>query len=73
MMIHCRFKNPEAWDAYKRDLRAGQIFAPIKRGFHTFLLQTIAGMGCGVEFRQGPRKDRTFLDDLTSTSVMDRT
>jgi hypothetical protein len=72
MMIHCRFKNPEAWDAYKRDLRAGKIFVPIRRDFHTFLRQTIARIGHGVEFKQYPRKDCTFLDGLTSTSVMDR-
>ncbi len=72
MMIHCRFKNPDAWNAYKRELRAGRIFVPIGRDFHTFIRQTIVGMGRGVPFRQGPRKDRTILDDLTSTFVMDR-
>jgi hypothetical protein len=72
MMIHCRFKNPEAWDTYKRDIRAGWIFIPIGRDFHTFLRQTIADMGRGVMGRQTLPKDRTFLDDLTATSVLER-
>jgi hypothetical protein len=72
MMIHCRFKNPGAWADYKAAVRDG-CFAAVGRDFYTFLRQTIDAKGRGVEFKALPHKDRTFLDDLTSMSVMSRT
>ncbi|MFZ3327742.1 MAG: hypothetical protein WA231_18480 [Methylocella sp.] len=69
MMIHCRFKNPEAWTAYKLHLRDGRIFAPIGRNYWLFCQQTLDAKGDGVPFKQGPAKGRTFLDDLTAMSM----
>jgi hypothetical protein len=71
MTIHCRFKNPVAWGIYKQDIRLGRIYAPIGR--NSFLRQTVEGMGNTAPFQQTGPRGRTFLDDLTSMSVMSRT
>lgn len=64
MMIHCRFKNPEAWADYKAHVRAGRIFHPIGRNFGQFLKETVYGRGRDVPFVQGIRRVSTFLDTL---------
>jgi hypothetical protein len=64
MMIHCRFKNAEAWETYKAHLREGRVFAPIGRNFWLFRRQTLDAKGEDVRFKQGPVKASTFLDDL---------
>lgn len=30
MMLHCRFRNPEAWERYREQLRQGARFAPAR-------------------------------------------
>lgn len=69
MMIHCRFKNPEAWETYKAHLREGRVFAPIGRNFWLFRKQTLDAKGIGVLFKQGPAKASTFLDAMTSPTA----
>ena len=64
MMIHNRFKNPEAWTIYKQHIRQGRIFRPIGRNFHAFCGETLRAMGRGVAFKQGPARERTLLDDI---------
>lgn len=64
MMIHTRFKNPVAWETYKLHIREGRIFAPIGKNFRTFCGQTLKARGRRVPFKQGPAKERTFLDGL---------
>jgi hypothetical protein len=64
MMIHCRFKNPKAWEVYKLDVGLGKVFAPIGRNFWLFRKQTLDAKGIGVRFEQGPAKASTFLDGL---------
>lgn len=64
MALHCRFRNPLAWDRYKADIRAGKIFHPIGRNFGTFTEETLNRFGHGVPFAQGEPKARTFLDGL---------
>jgi len=66
MMIHCRFKNPQAWETYKMHIREGKIFVPIGSNFQTFCGQTLKARGRHVRFKQGPVKASTFLDDLRS-------
>lgn len=63
MMIHCRFKAPQAWDTYKRHIRDGRIFVPVSN-FKVFCAQTLTAMGRNVAFTQGPPRERTFLDEL---------
>jgi hypothetical protein len=54
MALHCRHKNAEAWETYKRHVREGRIFAPIGRSFPTFCRQTLDAKGLGVPFRADP-------------------
>ena len=63
MMIHCRFKNPEAWETYKLHIRQGRIFVPISN-FAVFCGQTLNAQGRNVAFKQGLAKAHTLLDDL---------
>jgi hypothetical protein len=65
LMIHCRFKNPEAWENYKRHMHQGRIFVPIGRNFWLFWRQTLKQHGEGVPFRQGSPRAHTLLDDLS--------
>ena len=64
MMIHCRFKNAEAWETYKSHIRLGHIFAPVGRNFPAFCAQPLTGKCRNVPFKQGPFREHTFLDDL---------
>jgi hypothetical protein len=64
MAIHCRFKNPEDWEAYKLHIRDGRIFVPIGRSYPTFCRQTLVARGAGVAFERVPVRERTVLDDL---------
>ena len=64
MMIHCRFKNPQAWVAYKQHVREGRIFVPIGRSFPLFCQQSLNAKGDNVPFTQGSMRERTLLDDL---------
>lgn len=65
MMIHCRFRNPEAWDVYKKQLRQGWRFAPLPgRSFYIFTAQTLTRMGEGVPHTKHQPRGRTLLDDL---------
>jgi hypothetical protein len=63
LMIHCRFKAPEAWETYKLHIRQGRIFVPISN-FQVFCGQTLSAKGRNVPFKQGPVRERTLLDDL---------
>ncbi len=63
MMIHCRFKNPEAWETYKQHLREGRTFA-VPPNFYTFCAETLRRRGRGVAFTQNPPRECTWLDDL---------
>ena len=64
MMIHCRFKNPEAWAAYKEHLHQGRIFKPIGRSFRAFCGQTLIGKDRNTPLRKGPVRSHILLDDL---------
>jgi hypothetical protein len=64
MMIHCRFNNPEAWQAYTDAVRAGRIFEPIGRNFRRFCAQTLTRRGEGVRYLERPARERTLLDDI---------
>jgi hypothetical protein len=63
MMIHCRFKAPEAWETYKLHIRQGRILVPISN-FQVFCGQTLKAKGRNVPFKQGPVREHTLLDDL---------
>lgn len=63
MAIHCRFRHPGAWTAYKNAVRAGRIFHPIGRSFGKFI-QEFTRHGLNVPFKQGPPRPHTLLDDL---------
>lgn len=65
LMIHCRFKNPEAWAIYKQHIREGRIFVPVN-GFKAFCGQTLNAKGRNVPFKQGPARPHTLLDGLES-------
>ena len=62
--LHCRHKNPAAWEAYKRHVRQGRIYTPIGRNYVIFCRQTLDHKGEGVPFKQEPVRPRTLLDDL---------
>lgn len=64
MMIHCRFKNPEAWQIYKQHIREGRIFEPIGSNFALFARQSLNLKGQNVSFRQGTPQDLTVLDEI---------
>lgn len=65
MMIHCRFKNPKAWAAYRTQMRNGVTFAPmLSRSFPRFTSETLTRFGQGVPHTRGPARGPTFLDTL---------
>jgi hypothetical protein len=64
MMIHCRFKHPQAWVAYKQHVREGRIFVPIGRNFPLFCQQTLNLKGENVRFTQRRPREHTLLDEL---------
>jgi hypothetical protein len=64
MAIHNRFKNPEAWTAYKHHVALGRIFYPIGKNFRRFAAENLRRRGDGVPFKQGPVRVRTLLDEL---------
>jgi hypothetical protein len=64
MMIHNRFKNPEAWTAYKTHVALGRIFHVIGRNFQRFMWESIRREGEGVPFKQGPVRVHTLLNEL---------
>ena len=63
MAIHCRYRHPGAWKAYKQNVREGRIFHPIGRNFTRFIHE-FTRQGRGVPFKQGPPRAHTVLDDL---------
>lgn len=64
MMLHCRFKNREAWEVYKAHIREGRVFAPLRtRNFYAVLAH-IRTMGAAVPYRQREPEAWTFLDTL---------
>jgi hypothetical protein len=66
MMAHCRFKNPDAWEVYKRHMREGRTVTPLGRNFYAFTQQSLVNKGRHVPFTQGPARASTFLDTLSS-------
>jgi hypothetical protein len=64
MMIHCRFKHPQAWKTYRRHIREGRIFHVIGRNFQAFCAETLRKMGRDVLYLPRSARERTLLDDI---------
>jgi hypothetical protein len=64
MMVHCRFNNEDAWQAYKQQVRDGRVFEPIGRNFWLFCRQSLRTKGEGVPFRQVSPRTSTLLDSI---------
>lgn len=65
MMVHCRFKNPRAWELYKLQLRNGVTFAALMtRNFPRFSVDHLQRFGHGVAQVRGEPRGATFLDSL---------
>jgi hypothetical protein len=62
MAIHCRFRNRQAWDAYRQALREGKHFQAMhSRNFPEFSKQL---RGTEVPFEAGPPPRRLVLDEI---------
>lgn len=68
MAIHCRFRHPIAWMAYRHRVREGHIFHPIGRSFGKFIHE-FTRHHRAVPFKQGPPRPHTLLDDLKMVPV----
>ena len=71
MMVHCRFRYPDAWDRYRAAVRKGAIFEPfIKQDFARF-----RALFLGPEIRASARL-RLFpcplvLDEIAARPILD--
>ncbi len=62
LMIHCRFRSKEAWDAYRQAIREGKRFQALyTRSFPEFGKQL---RGEEVAFEVGPAPTRLILDEI---------
>jgi hypothetical protein len=52
MLVHCRFSNPDAWNVYRANIRAGVRFAAFRaREFGRFCAETLRGDdGCTAAY-----------------------
>jgi hypothetical protein len=68
MQVHCRFGNPEAWQAYRDAVRGGAIFKPFHgRAFHAFVIAFLrASMPEPARYRLATGE--TVLDQIETTS-----
>lgn len=64
MAVHCRFRNKEAWEIYKQQVRNGQTFEAIYNNFPLFIRQFADLRGKDVSFTQGSPLERTVLDEI---------
>jgi hypothetical protein len=66
-MLHCRFRAPAAWDAYRAGIRRGIRYAPIYT--RNFALITAQLDGEPVPFAQHAPPTRFPLDDIHEASA----
>jgi hypothetical protein len=66
MLVHCRFSNPDAWDAYRENIRAGVRFAAFRaREFGRFCAETLRGdSGCSAAYEVHELPSRLALDEI---------
>ncbi len=68
MMIHCRFRNPEAWDKYRAAIRSGIRYAPVfYRAFGVIAAQL---NGREVPFTQHAAPTWCPLDEIHQAEVV---
>ncbi len=62
MMIHCRFRNRQVWDAYRQAVREGKRF----QALHTRNFPEVGKQlrGEAVPFEVGPPPTRLVLDEI---------
>ena len=64
MAVHCRFRNNQAWQIYKKHVREGRIYGPIRNNFPLFVRETLELKGENVSFTQGQPRETTVLDEI---------
>jgi hypothetical protein len=64
MMIHCRFRNKDAWYQYRKDIKEGKMFEPIWNNFPLFCKQSLTQKGVGVPYKEATKKTTTVLDQI---------
>lgn len=69
MMVHCRFRNRDAWDRYRTTIAKGGHFAAVfKRDFGTFAAEQLDGPDLFARamhgFVPGPAPTRLVLDEI---------
>ena len=60
--LHCRFRYPAGWEAYKVSLRQGAIWAPIFRADFNEIVKTLSGTALPVS--KGLLRSRLVFDDF---------
>jgi hypothetical protein len=69
MMIHCRFRSPEAWHNYREAVRGGEIFAPIRvRAFNQFTRAFLSAKGLPDPEWVGAGVESTILDEIEAAA-----
>lgn len=64
MMVHCRFRAPEAWNFYRQALKAGlQWPAQLKKDFG-YVTQMLGGQHRDEGVPKNPARAHTVLDEI---------
>lgn len=63
MMIHCRFRSPEAWNSYRLQVRNGTVFAACYTRNFQKIVSYLTMSEVLIQRRQASR-ERTVLDDI---------
>lgn len=64
MMIHCRFRSPETWNAYRQAVRNGAIFKPFNGRVFGVFARTFLGTSLPEPARLRPPTGLTVLDAI---------
>jgi hypothetical protein len=65
MMVHCRFRNTEAWKRYREAIAGGVCYAPAPgRSFDYFGSAFLVKYGTGVPFVQHDPPEVRVLDNI---------
>lgn len=69
MMIHCRFRSPAAWQAYRAAIREGWIFKPFHcKAFHAFA-GAFLGPALPPAARMRAQTGDTLLDQIEAAGT----
>jgi len=71
MLVHCRFRSPQAWHAYKTAVNGGATFPPMRsRNFRGIAESFLANRFPEPVWRDPPR--RRVLDEIDSGQALRR-